>query len=60
MEKVPRSVYWNVPKVVLYREHVAELIDIFERIGTEVEITIGGYKLQNSGELVSVPVVMTS
>lgn len=60
MEKVPEAVSWEVPKLRLYREDISELIAIFERTATSVEVEIGGYRLESAEELPSVPLETAS
>lgn len=60
MEKVPEPVFWNVPKLRLYREDVAELLAIFERTAEHVEVEVGGYRLSGAEELIEVPLEETS
>ena len=60
MERVPKSISWAVPKVLLHQEDLADLIDIFQRYGKGCDFEIGGYRLTDASELPAVPLETTS
>lgn len=60
MEKLPEPFGWKVPKLLLYRDDVAEVIRVFERTAESVDIEVDNYRLDSPSELEALPVEATS